>query len=374
MSKLIGTSIYDLDTPSLLLDLEKLKVNIEEMADFAKVQSVQLRPHIKTHKSIEIAKMQVEAGACGVTVAKVSEAEVMASGGISDILIAYPIANPKKIERIIQLIKQGTHIKLAVDSLEQIKLLQKALESTTYTLEVWIKVNSGLNRCGVEPGQSVVDLAQAIILLSNLHIGGVFTHAGHSYAAKTQAEIEKIGYEEAAAVVEGAEACEKAGISIPVRSIGSTPTYKIAGKVTGITEVRPGNAAFFDAIQVGLQVTTIERCALTVLASTINVYGQKRIIFDTGSKCLNLDKGAHGNDTVKGFGHVLNHPEITIERLSEEHGIGSIDTKTTLSINDKVQVVPNHACTVANLFDHYIVHQWGKVVNVWNVDARGKVQ
>lgn len=371
--RLIGKKIQDLDTPTLLLDLEILKQNIAETASFAKEKNIQLRPHIKTHKSVKIAQMQIESGAIGITTAKISEAEVMAAAGIKNILIAYPISSQLKIERLVQLLHQDVELKVAVDNLEQIKYLQKGLEDTPFQIEVWIKVNSGLNRCGVEPGRDIASLAQNILFLSKLKLGGIFTHAGQSYAATSLKEIKEIGKREATAILESVKECERLGVPIPVKSVGSTPTYKIAGSVEGITEIRPGNAVFFDAIQVGLGTTTVESCALTLLASVVGIY-QDRIVLDTGSKSLCLDKGAHGNNTVNGFGHIIGHPEITIERLSEEHGVGSFSQKPKLALNDKVQIIPNHACTVVNQFDQYVVHQNGIVVDVWTVDARGRVQ
>lgn len=367
------TRITDLETPTLLLDYQKLINNINEIASFAKEHNLSYRPHIKTHKSIQIANLQLKAGAVGVTTAKISEAEVMASGGIEDILIAYPISSPDKIIRLVKLLHLGVKLKVSVDSNEQLAYLQRGLEHTPFTLEVWIKVNSGLNRCGVEPGKDALQLAKEILKYPKLKLGGIFTHGGHSYAAKSVSEIELIGMQEGKAVVESANECEQDGIRIPVRSVGSTPTYKIAGKVPGITEIRPGNAVFFDAIQVGLGVTAIKSCALTVFASVVGVY-KDRIVFDTGSKTLCLDKGAHGNKTVQGFGHIIDHPEVIIDRLSEEHGVGVFLRESSLKRNDKVQIIPNHACTVANQFEEYVVHDEGSVFDVWKVDARGMLK
>lgn len=366
-------TLNSLDSPTLLLDYNKLFQNINEMASYAKAQGISYRPHIKTHKSIKIAQLQMQAGAVGITTAKIGEAEVMAAGGIKDILIAYPISNPAKIKRLVKLLEQGVQLKISVDNSDALSYLQRELEHTPFTLEVWIKVNSGLNRCGVEPGKEAVQLAKSIWTHPQLKLGGIFTHAGHSYAAKTIEEIESIGHQEGLAVVESANECEKEGIRIPVRSVGSTPTYKIAGKVPGITEIRPGNAVFFDAIQAGLGVTSLDNCALTLLASVVGVY-KDRVIFDTGSKSLCLDKGAHGNQTVTGFGHVIGHPEIVIERLSEEHGVGVLLKETPLKLNDIVQIIPNHACTVVNQFDEYVVHENEKVIDSWKVDARGMVR
>ncbi|EDL65706.1 D-TA family PLP-dependent enzyme [Bacillus sp. SG-1] len=363
------TKIFDLDTPTLLLDYQKLMKNINEIASFAKEHSLSYRPHIKTHKSVEIAKLQLQAGAIGITTATIPEAEAMAAGGINDILIAYPIASPQKIKRLIALLEQDVKLKISVDNPVQLTHLQNELEHTPFTLEVWIKVNSGLNRCGVEPGKDAVALAKNIMGCTKLKLGGILTHAGHSYAASSYAEIERIGNLEGKTVVESAEECEKAGIPIPVRSVGSTPTYKISGNVPGITEIRPGNAVFFDSIQAGLGVTSLENCALTVLASVVGVYSN-RIVLDTGSKTLCLDKGAHGNETVRGFGHIIGHPEITVERLSEEHGVGTFTGEGSLKLNDKVQIIPNHACTVANQFEEYAVHEEGKVITTWKVERK----
>lgn len=365
--------LESLDTPTLLLDLGKLKKNIENIASFANENNLAYRPHIKTHKSVNIAELQLKAGAVGITTAKISEAEVMAAGGVNDILVAYPIANPKKIQRLIGLLEKKIQLKVSVDSSEQLRYLQNGLQHTPYSMEVWIKVNSGLNRCGVEPGNEAVVLAKEISLYPKLRLGGIFTHAGHSYGAKSLAEIEAIGIDEGKAVVESALACEKAGIEVPVRSVGSTPTYLFAGKVPGVTEIRPGNAVFYDMIQVGLGVAKKEDCSLSVLSSVVGVY-KDRIIFDTGSKSLCLDKGAHGNQTVSGYGHIVGHPEILLERLSEEHGVGIFLKESSLKLNDKVQIIPNHACTVANQFQEYVVHENGKCVDVWTIDARGMVK
>jgi D-serine deaminase-like pyridoxal phosphate-dependent protein len=362
---------HQVDTPSLLVDLEKLTSNIKRVSGFAKDHGLKLRPHIKTHKSVKIAELQIESGAVGITTAKIEEAEVMASAGIKDILIAYPISSPEKIKRVIGLLNRGVDLKISVDSLEQIKLLQKGLEPTPHSLEVWIKVNCGLNRCGVEPGKATLKLAQAVLFLSRLRVGGIFTHAGHAYGAATKEKIEEIALAEAKAVVESAEECEKAGIPIKVRSVGSTPTFKISGKVEGITEVRPGNAVFYDAIQVGLGVADHDSCALTVLASVVGVY-EDRIVLDAGSKTLCLDKGAHGLDSVKGYGYIIGYPDLTIDRLSEEHGVVVFDEKPSLKLNDKICIIPNHACTVVNQFDEYTVIEGERVVDTWKVDARGK--
>lgn len=362
--------VESLETPVLLLDQEKLEGNMHEIVQFSKKHEVNYRPHIKTHKSVHIAKQQIKKGAVGITVATVGEAEVMAHAGIDDILIAFPIAT--KLDRVKKLMK-GSKITLAVDTIEQVKRLNHFFKDQNNVLDVWIKVNSGLNRCGIEPEDTRV-LARYISKCSALNLTGIFTHAGHSYAATSRDELETIANQEAEAVLESTKICEELGINILNRSIGSTPTFKIAGKVPGITEIRPGNAVFFDMVQVGLNAATVEACALTVLASICSIH-PNRIVIDAGSKTLNLDQGAHGNESVKGYGYIKEYPELIIEQLSEEHGIIPIDESMEIDLNigDKLTIIPNHACTVANLFDYYTVHRNGKIIDHWQVDARGQV-
>lgn len=365
--------IDQLDTPSLILDVDIMEANLKRIRDFAHEQGISWRPHIKTHKSVEIAKRQIALGANGITVAKVAEAEVMARAGITDILIAYPLASRTKLDRVAALVSSAKII-LAVDSQAQAKCLQDYFLSTGHKIEVWIKVDSGLKRCGVEPGEETLRLADYVSNCSHLQLNGLFTHAGHAYAAASPAQIERIGLHEGQVIVDSAELCERHGIPIAVRSVGSTPTYRISGKVPGITEVRPGNAVFFDAIQVGLGVAALDQCALRLVSTVVSTRAGERVIFDAGSKSLSLDQGAHGNATVKGFGHVVGHPEVVIQRLSEEHGIAAISGPTSLDLLDRVQIIPNHACTVMNLFDIVHLVRKGQIVGEWKVDARGHVQ
>ncbi len=366
----LNKNVVEVDTPALLLDLDKVERNMNDIANFAEEVGVAVRPHIKTHKCIEIAKRQIASGAVGLTVAKVGEAEVMVDGGITDILIAYPLAAQKKLERVRTLMKKAI-ITVAVDSIEQAEILHQFFTEDE-PLNVMIKVNSGLNRVGVEPNGEVLELANYIDGLSALELKGIFTHAGHSYAATSEEELNKIALEEANAVLKSAELCEEAGIKIATRSIGSTPTFKKAGAVEGITEIRPGNAVFYDMVQVGLGVATTEQCALTVMASVVSKKAD-RIIIDAGSKTLALDQGAHGNSSIAGHGFIKEHPDLVIERLSEEHGVIPISGDVHVKLNDRFTIIPNHACVVANLFDYYLVHRNGNIVYRWKVDARGKI-
>ncbi|TMW70636.1 alanine racemase [Alteribacter natronophilus] len=366
----------DYPTPSLLLDLAKVKRNIARMQRSARENNVSLRPHIKTHKSLNIAGLQEQEGACGFTVATLSEAEVMIEGGFSDILLAFPLSDREKCSRLAALSK-SVRLIATVDEAEHAALLSEAAEAHTVQLEVWIKVNAGLNRCGTEPGEETAELAEKLQSYERLKLKGLYTHAGHAYGAKGEDHRKNIAHDEARAVLLSAAACEKRGIRIEHRSVGSTPTYEISGAHEGITEVRPGNAVLFDGVQAGLGVCSLEECALTVSA-TVASRKNGRIIFDAGSKSLTLEKGAHGNDSIKGFG-TFTEPEALkgreMTRLSEEHGIldGTGDV-SGVSLGEKVRIIPNHACTAVNLYDRYLLVEDDTVVGEWEVDARGRNQ
>lgn len=367
MSEKVTDSI---DTPALLLNKETMEQNLNDIVQFARKHHVAYRPHIKTHKSVEIAKKQLDAGAVGVTVATVGEAEVMAKNGIDDILLAFPIFNEEKLERIYRLLN-FSKITLAVDSVEQTKVIDQFFKEKNLSIDVWLKVNSGLDRCGIEVLE-VESFITATKELENINITGIFTHAGHSYGAQSEEELKEIAEQEADVVLKSAAIFDKVGVPVKHKSIGSTPTFKLAGKVNGITEIRPGNAIFYDMVQVSLGVSQIENCALTV-KSTVSSIKKDRIVIDAGSKTLNLDKGAHGNESIKGHGYIKEYPELIITRLSEEHGVIDVDTSEYphISLGETVTIIPNHACTVVNLFDKYTVIDDSDRLDLIPVDARG---
>ncbi|MDQ0253970.1 D-serine deaminase-like pyridoxal phosphate-dependent protein [Evansella vedderi] len=369
--------LKELETPSLIINEEKMNRNLHRMMSVRTKHGVNVRPHFKTHKSIAIAKKQLELGAIGITVATATEAELLLDNGIEKILIAFPLTDRKKISRLLERGKNARLI-FAIDSEEQAAIFKEEGNILEVEPELWIKVNSGLNRCGVEPREETVQLATFIKKEAVGKLSGLFTHAGHSYAAASPEEIDRIAKEEAESILTSANACENAGIPIEHRSVGSTPTFERAAQYDGITEVRPGNAVFFDAMQVGLGTAQLEETALTVLATVVSKK-KGRFIIDTGSKSLTTEKGAHGNETVKGFGKILNEGELYVTRVSEEHGIVEIPEEAEgiwekLQLNQRVEVLPNHACPVVNLFDYYYVLKENGDLVTLPVDGRGKSQ
>ena len=349
-------------SPRLVVNTDVLKKNIEIMQQAANAAGVALRPHIKAHKSAEIMRLQLAAGATGITVAKLGEAEVMARAGATDIFIAYQLMGEDKYSRLAKL-RQSARVLVAVDNAEHCQALNAA--SLTEPLEVMIEVDSGLARCGVLP-QDVLGLARKILDLPNLKFRGIFTHAGHAYGSSAQ-DVARIGTEEAQLMVACADELRSEGITVDVVSTGSTPTALYNLRVKGITEIRPGNYVFNDAIQVGLGVVDESRCALVVEATVISTPSANRVVIDAGSKVFGLDKGAHGMSVVTGFGRVLGWPGLVIERLSEEHGIITCMGPRP-ELGQKLTIIPNHACVAANLADIIISGE-----NIWPISARGKV-
>lgn len=365
--------VHELDTPALLLNAGVMLRNLMDMQEFVDAVGIKLRPHVKAHKLVPIAQKQLELGAAGITVSKLGEAEVMAEGGITDILIAYELIGETKMKRLLHLMEKA-EVRVAVDSAEGASRLNDACAKQGKELRVLIEVNTGLNRCGVLPGEETLKLAKELAHFPHLKLIGIMTHAGHVYGAENWEEIRRIGEEEGMQMVKTAELLRANGIELEVVSVGATPSAKLSGSVPGVTEIRPGNYVFYDAIQVGLTTAVEEDCSLTVLATVISRPTPERVVIDAGSKALALDQGAHGKSSVRGFGLVKGHRDAVIERLSEEHGILRVPANSTLKVGDRIEVIPNHACPVINLFDEINVFQMDEVVDVWPIKGRGRVR
>lgn len=361
----------DLDTPAVLIDYEKLKKNIESMSSFARQYGIALRPHIKTHKMIELAQWQMQEGAVGITAAKLGEAEVMAGQGIHDILIAYPILGESKLQRLRKL-KVMAQVTTVVDGVEQAEALSRFAGEHDTQFDVLLEIDTGLKRCGVLPGEPALQLYQRIHSLPGVRLKGMMTHAGHAYGAGTPNEVLAIARQEGQSMVETAELLRQHGITVNEVSVGATPTVRVSGTISGVTEIRPGNYVFNDMTQVRLGVATHQDCALRVAARIVARPAWDRFIIDAGAKSLALDQGAHGTAGVSGYGYVVDHPELTITRLSEEHGIVQIAGSTSLVVGDIIEITPNHSCPVVNLTDEVYLVKDGQIVDTWKVAARGK--
>lgn len=360
----------EIDTPALLVDTVQMEKNIIAMQQIAGEAAVDLRPHCKTHKSVQIALRQIQAGAIGITVAKLGEAEVMAEAGIDNIFIANQITHPLKVKRLFRLHRK-CQISVGLDHPEQIKLLSQLFINPKHPLEILIEIDCGFHRCGVVNDKYLIKLAQMVKKAPGLKLKGIFTHAGHVYGAEDCAGVSRIGRHEGTYMAETAGSLKAAGIVANVVSVGSTPTAAFAAGNPFVTEIRPGNYIFYDQIQVSLGACTETECALGILATVIAQPDMSRIVIDAGSKALNLDRGAHAKQILRSYGRLIG-PKGEIVRLSEEHGIIELGRKEEIPIGSPVLIIPNHACAVTNLFDHYyFIGPAGK----WNkspVDARGR--
>jgi len=366
-----GQQVDALDTPAVLVELDVLERNIERMADFCRAHNVALRPHAKAHKTLGIARRQLAGGASGLTVAKLDEAEAFVEAGFADLFIANEVVGATKWRRLAALQRRAT-VAVGVDSLAGAQGVAEAARAEGTVVPVLIEVDSGLKRAGVQPGGAALELATHVVSLSGLMLQGVFTHAGHAYAASDSVEVERIGRLEGEMLVETARLLRANGVASPVVSVGSTPTVRIAGAVDGVTEVRPGNYVFYDRMQVGLGSAAVDDCALSVLVSVISRPTPERIVVDAGSKTFALDLGAHGNESLRGYGYDRER-DLRLERLSEEHGVLSVPPgrHASVRVGDRLRFVPNHACTTANLAEVLLGIRDGCVEEVLPVLVRG---
>jgi D-serine deaminase-like pyridoxal phosphate-dependent protein len=364
-----------LETPHLLIDGSQTKRNIEKMAGIARERGVKLRPHVKTHKIPAIAREQLESGATGITVAKVSEAEVMANGGVGDIFIAYPLVTGSKIRRAIHLGKEGVRLIGGVDSLEGARRLSEVAASEGHSLEVRLEVDTGLRRTGAPYGEAV-GLAERIAPLENLRLTGIYTYRGAVLESGVPTlDLKRAGLEEGELMVSLADQMRDRGIGVEDVSLGSTPTAAYAGEVEGVTEIRPGTYVFYDRMQARLGACSLEECAAAVVATVVSRPSEDLAVIDGGSKTFATDvqPGTRPLD-LEGFGHVEGYPDTVLERLTEEHGMLRVSEDHDLGVGDIVRIIPNHICSTVNLHDEVYLVDEDRGVEELRVEARGKVR
>lgn len=337
----------------------------------ANAHGIRLRPHTKTHKSPLIAQWQLDRGAIGICCAKLGEAEVFASAGFNDIRLPYPI-NPSNADRVIALLDR-TRLSFIVDHPVVAREWSDAMTKAGKQVDVLVKVDVGFHRCGIDPSSDdAVAMISGVASLPGLRLKGLLSHAGHAYHAHSEDELRSMAEHESITMRALADRCRQAGITIDEISAGATPPARFSLQQTGFTEYRPGNYVYFDRTQVALGAATLEDCALTVLATVVSKPAVDRVIFDSGSKTLTND-GARGFAAAPGYGIVIGHDNLLIERLSEEHAtVRATNGATRLEPGDRVQIIPNHSCVVSNLVDQaWIVD--GESVEPLPIAARGRI-
>ena len=351
------TTVEDLDTPCVLIDLARVEANLKRAQDFADAHGLKLRPHIKTHKLVRFARRQVELGAVGITCQKLGEAEVMADGGIADIFLPYNILGSRKLARLKALAAR-VQLSVTADSATTIAGLAATFADAPKPLDVLVECDTGMGRCGVQTPAEALELARAIAGAPGLSFAGLMTYPA---AGKVEAN--------AAWLAEAVARLAREGLAPRIVSNGGTPDLWRADEVKAATEHRPGTYIYLDRYQVAKGVGGIEDCALSVLATVVSRPTPDRAIVDAGSKALTSDTLG-----MEGFGLVVEYPDAVVRALSEEHG--SIDLSNCAArpqVGERIRIIPDHACVVSNLFDRVALVGADGSVEMQKVDARGRV-
>ena len=394
-----SSPLADVPTPAVVVCETRFLDNIDRMQARARTEKVGLRPHVKTHKSIALAQRQLSAGATGLTVAKVGEAEVFADGGFRDLRIAYPLVQQQQFERVARLIKRGVSTSFLVESKQAAQAASDYFEQLDQRAQVLLKIDCGYGRVGIRyDSDKIVDFAAWLDGLRGLRLAGLLTHAGQSYHGPEEGEspaeaLVRVSLQErnrTLRVAEQVDARRREGTTSddhetqPLEvSIGSTPSMSAfknveAGHPIRITEIRPGNYAFNDMTQVALGAATADQCALTVLTTVVSVQEDEvglRYILDAGRKVLTSDI-RFGSD---GYGQPLRGlsgrdvwPGARLPEISEEH-TQLRAPEANLGVGDRVRIIPNHACVVVNTQESLLLEQEDGHISSIQVDARGRV-
>lgn len=370
--------LLTLETPSLILDIHKLKNNIAYIHKRMETLGVNLRPHGKTAKNIDVVKIALAGQAGGITVSTLKEAEYYFDHGITDIVYAVGVA-PVKLDRIAGMIKKGANLTLILDSIEQVKYVAAKGQQHGLAIPVLIELDCDGHRSGVTLDDSLLlDIGHLLNKEKGVALKGVLTHAGESYQCRSAGEIRALAETERDVAVTCAELLRKNSLPCPIVSIGSTPTANFAEDLTGVTEVRAGVFMFYDLVMAGLGVCDRSDIAISVLASIIgHQKGKGWIITDAGWMALSRDRGTASQKVDQGSGVVCNVEGVPIDDLivsgtNQEHGIISERSKKEIAwksfgIGSMVRILPNHACATSAMYDsYYVIDGSTEVIDVWH--------
>jgi D-serine deaminase-like pyridoxal phosphate-dependent protein len=348
--------ISHLSTPVPVVDYDTACRNIRRLQEYCDRHQLKLRPHIKTHKLPLFAHEQCRAGAVGITVQKLGEAEVMAQTGLSDILITYNIVGPEKVERLANL-TNFARLTIGIDNKKAAESLVLAGSRANSPIGVLIEFESGLNRQGVQTPEQALELAKMIRGQPGLEFRGLMTYPTTPRTAAFLGETVPL--------------FRKEGIEVQVVSGGGTPAAYRTHELAPVTEIRVGTYIYNDRMMLTAGAATLEDCALTVLATVVSRPTPERAVIDAGSKTLSSDLLAPGQED--GYGLLPDYPEAIIARLSEEHGIVDLGGSARKpELGESVRVIPNHACVVTNLHDQIYLHRHGEVLALLPIYSRGK--
>ncbi len=356
----IGAPLDDLDTPTLLLDRVACDRNLRKMADFFQGRSCQLRPHFKNHKCVTLARRQLDAGsAVGMTCAKLGEAEVLAQAGISDLLIANQVVGRRKIARLVELAR-GTDLKVAVDDVAQAKPISEAASKAGVRVGILVEVDIGMGRCGVPPGEPALELARSIRSLDALRFDGIQAFEGHVVYVNDPLERAKLVQQSMDKAVQTRRLLEDHGIEVRILSGGSSSTHQISGRMDGVDEIQAGSYATLDW-----------RYAETLPEYEVALSVLTRVISKRPGESV-LDVGIKGAGCEFGSPRIKRYPNADIPQfVAEEHCI--VRGEPTWEIGQAVELLPSHTCTTCNLYRQMVVHEGGRVVEIWPIEASGRL-
>ena len=370
--------LLTLETPCLVLDRRKLKKNIFHIKKRMENFGVNLRPHGKTAKNIDVIKMALDGQAGGITVSTLKEAEYYFNHGIIDIVYAVGIA-PVKLDRIAGMIKKGANITLILDSIEQVKFVAAKGQQYGLNIPVLIELDCDGHRSGVTLDDSLLlDIGHLLNREKGVMLNGVLTHAGESYQCKSVEEIRVLAKIERDMAVKCSEILRQNGLPCPIVSVGSTPTANFAEDLTGVTEVRAGVFMFYDLVMAGLDVCDKSDIAISVLTSIIGHQKRKGwVITDAGWMALSRDRGTASQKVDQGSGLVCNVEgdplnDLIVSSTNQEHGIISDRSKKEIAwesfrIGSMVRILPNHACATGAMYDRYYITDGStEIIDVWH--------
>ena len=354
----VGDTLQSVETPCLVLDADRLDRNISRLRDRLAGFGVPLRPHLKTAKSVDVARRLMASDAGPATVSTLMEAEQFAAAGVNDIIYAVGVT-PAKLERVLALRSRGVDLAVVLDTVEQARAVAAASRGAGQPIPALIEIDCDGHRSGVRPDDRarLLDIGRALEA-GGAELRGVLTHAGGSYAARGTVALQRCAEEERAGAVGAATILREAGLPCPVVSVGSTPTAHFAQHLSGVTEVRAGVFAFFDLVMVGIGVCAVDDIALSVLATVIGHQPEKGwILVDAGWMAMSQDRGTARQDLDQGYGMVCDvrgvpYPDLIVADANQEHGIvmlrpGAGAPPPVLPIGSRVRILPNHACSTA---------------------------
>jgi D-serine deaminase-like pyridoxal phosphate-dependent protein len=375
--------LQSIETPAVVVDLERLSRNIARVQNIGKENRLNVRPHIKTHKCVELAQLQLDYGAHGITASKAGEALVFIDAGFPSVTVAYPVIHSNKARRLIDAAgATRCDLRFIADNKATLEALTQAVTTMGGTIGVYIKIDVGLGRVGVKPdAESLTSLARQAADSPGLELRGLLSHAGQCYGATSHEEVRQIAESERRQLLFARDRLAQSGLQVPELSVGSTPTVLASDSFEGLSEIRPGNYVFFDLTAVRLGVASLAEVAFSVVTSVVSV-NENYAIIDAGSKVLSSDLGPHGTAGVQGYGQAfpieseIDDPMVEssflVEKLSEEHGFVR-HGGASIQVGNRLRVVPNHSCPVANLANWLYILDQDQPIRRWRVAAAGRV-